>query len=364
MTIQSVFSALATSGSNNDLEADKSTPITFKFAPGSGLALPSSSGDSTKHQQGIQKFPAGINYGSQNYSAGFAVSGSADKGYLYFTDAGNNIVKVVTAPPFSSLNLKATNKEQYEKFNHMGGFQIAEGMLAVGMEEAGEDDHGSVVFLYSMPSLLGPDPTPVPLYVIEQHPQTAGAIGICPSPAGWWLVLSDYGCKNLEFVILNTSQRPANTSPFTVAGTWNSDMGITPGSVDRKWPSGDGAYQNLNLFCDSAGVLWMIGMDNDGYWRATPQPDEDWADLYQVTFTPNPSPQAKFPNTVSLTKKTKLHLKIKRNSSEDSASFLFGGGFYLNNPGSSDPGPFEVYVCSRWQSKENTANQFLTPAPK
>lgn len=249
------------------------------------------------HQQGFQKTSQG----------GFIVSGSADsQGYFYTTDSSNTILKVLTVP------------DAYKSYNHMGGCQVCNGVLAVGCEDYDEGANGtSVVLFYTLADLSNPLLTSTTI-VRDSDGLTAGEVGITNYDGGWLVAVGNWNCNSLTFY----KNKTGNISDgFDAFALWNKSSGLATGSIDTDWAE----YQNVNLFTDSYSNLYLIGMLTQG------SENEDIAELYSVVLPSNAG------GDVTMTKIARQHFT----RSEDGPRFEYGSGYYRNTDGT-----FEVYACS------------------
>lgn len=269
----------------------------FNIARPNSIQLPPGTRIGDYHQQSIQRVPSG----------GFAVSGSsASSGYLYFTNRSNIITKIVTPRKGS--------------FNHLGGFQIAQGFLAVGYEsyEAGEFGTSKILF-YDIADLTRPRSLPHLEIDRSSASSTAGAVAMCLDGREWLLLVGNWNCNRLDFYRSDSDNLRAATSSFKLVGQWTKARdGLASTIDDYNW----GKYQNINLFRQRDGKIFFIGMHSN-----ISIGQEDWADLYRVDFG----------RKVAITKVSKKH--FHRNGT--GPRFRYGSGAYWN----SRKGKFEVYAC-------------------
>ena len=293
------------------------------------------------HQQGIQRTAGGD----------FVVSGSGLRsGYIYFADRSSLKIGEVLTPVISN-------------FNHFGGIQVANDILAAGYERFESGAAGtSVVLFYDVRNVTSP--IPLDHLVIERTSagETAGAVGLSRDGASWLLLVANWDSDRLDFYRSDSDDLVATTTRFTLVGTWQLNVdGLGSGSIDDRW----GVYENINLFVDEDGLLWFVGMETvflrpsisidpikldpeilqSGIDLVTPDnellnPDNDlltsgidflisdWADLYQLSIASN---------AVTVTKRAKK--RFFRNGA--GPRFRYGSGFRLNNIS----GKFEVYSC-------------------
>lgn len=234
-------------------------PADLTFTLAAGVALPDGArGSSTWHQQGIQQLPTG----------GWAVSGSAPgSGYLYCTDANGTI--------------HHAHRPVVGDFNHLGGFQIAGGVLAVGYErfESGENGR-SRILCFDVRSGL---PVRLPhLDLARDTPgDTAGAVGLWCVGDRWLLLVANWNAARLDFYRSTGRDLFDSATRFEPTPTWRwskATHGFGAGSIDDRWAG----YQNINLFTQAGEPvrmdrLWFVGTHaGDG---------NDWADLYALDLS-------------------------------------------------------------------------------
>jgi hypothetical protein len=293
------------------------------------------------HQQGIQRTAGGD----------FVVSGSGSRsGYIYFADRSNLKIGEVLTPVVSN-------------FNHFGGTQVADDILAAGYERSESGAAGtSVVLFYDVRSAASP--TALDHLTIERTSagQTAGAVGLSQDGASWLLLVANWDSDRLDFYRSDSDDLFATTTCFTLVGAWQfSANGLGAGSIDDRW----GVYENINLFADEDGSLWFVGMETiflrpdisiepiklntevlkSGTDLLTLESDvlqastdvlipgidfliSDWADLYQLSIAAT---------GISVTKRASKRFY----RSGAGPRFRYGSGFRLN----SVTGKLEVYSC-------------------
>jgi len=272
-------------------------PADLTFTLGAGLSLPDGArGSDTWHQQGIQRLPNG----------GWVVSGSAPStGYLYTTDAGGTI--------------RAVHRPKVSNYNHLGGCQVAGGVLAVGYEryENGAGGDSRVLF-FDVRSRI---PVAMPHLAFDRI-DTAGAVGLVFAGDRWVLVVANWNAARLDFYQSDRTDLfdpQARFAPMPARSWCKSVQGFAAGSIDDNWA----AYQNLNLFAQPGQPrldrLWCVGMHAGS--------GDDWADLYALNLTGN---------VPVVTKAAKLHVY----NSGGGQSFDKGGGLFFDPAVSA----FELYA--------------------
>ena len=269
------------------------------------------------HQQGIQRTTDGH----------FVVSGSGSQsGYIYFA-AG------------SSLKIIGVLAPVVRDFNHIGGIQVAEDILAAGYERLESGAAGTSVDCFTMletPRLRRLWTTSRSIGI---QPRTAGAIGLWRDGGTWLLLVANWDSERLDFYRSNGDDLFAVGTRFAPAGSWQfSANGFGAGSIDDRWE----AYENINLFADRDGLLWFVGMHAD-WLRLNKSRDllkADRADLYQLNISSS---------GITVTKRASK--RFYRNG--EGPRFRYGSGFRLN----SDTGRFEVYSCEANLSNRGTVNR-------
>lgn len=253
------------------------------------------------HQQGIQKTRQGA----------FVVSGSdKETGYIYLTDKERSIQTVI--------------RPKRGNYNHLGGIQVADDILAVGYERFEKRAPGtSLILFYDVQDSSAPKDLPH-LTVDRSEPySTGGATALCRYHTGWLLLAANWDADRLDFYICPQEDLRNPKSRFEKKGSWSKKVdGFQAESVDDIW----GSYQNINLFAaiDKGEFhLWFIGMHSDG-----PDKTTDWADLFRLEIKENRFSVRKV-NRKQFTR------------SDNTARFNDSSGFYYN----CETRQFEVYAC-------------------
>lgn len=216
-------------------------------------------GDSTWHQQGIQKTSRGE----------FVVSGSSPEvGYIYFTNSARTIMNVVTPR-------KSTEPPNPKNCNHLGGCQVADNFLAVGYERFENKSEGtSKILFYDIANISSPIALDHLTITRTRSGDTAGAVALIFLGDCWLVLVANWDAARLDFYTSNSTDLRNNATRFTTSPVWGwskSTHGFGSGSIDNNW----GGYQNINLFSEAGAAprldnLWFVGMH------------ENWADLYNL----------------------------------------------------------------------------------
>ena len=151
--------------------------------------------------------------------------------------------------------------------------------------------------------------------------------------------MANWDSERLDFYRSNGDDLFAVGTRFAPVGSWQFRAdGFGAGSIDNRWE----AYQNINLFADSDGLLWFVGMHSD--WLSANNGIDlrkaDRADLYQLNMSSS---------DITVTKRASK--RFYRNG--EGPRFRYGSGFRLN----SLTGRFEVYSCEANLSNRRTVNR-------
>lgn len=280
-------------------------PTPLRITRPDTITLPTGYQGDTWHQQGIQRTTRGE----------LLVSGSAPEvGYLYCTDTARTIVTVVTP--------------RYGDCNHLGGFQVAGNILAVGYEHFEHGRNGtSIILFYDIADITAPVALEHLTITRGEAGSTAGAVALIALADCWLALVANWDAARLDFYISTSLNLHDRATRFSPAPRWRwsaASQGLGVGSIDHNW----GAYQNINLFAQPNTTprladLWFVGTHtNRGLDR------KDWADLYHLRLGADDP---------VVTKEGKKHFV----NSGDGQHFTYAAGYYY------DPAvnAFEVYAA-------------------
>lgn len=155
---------------------------------------------------------------------------------------------------------------------HAGGFQVNDGLLAIGLEDA-EARTRSVVEIYDVSQALDLDGGPIATISREGEPErmTAGAVGVTRFQGGVLVVVGNWDSRDLDFYQAPATRLPSEVAKYQLTAT------LTVSELDHTDWSHPGwhSYQNMNLFAEG-DALFLLGTASYG--------DEEVADLYAVEF--------------------------------------------------------------------------------
>ena len=196
--------------------------------------------------------------------------------------------------------------------DHAGGLQIADDVLAVGVEDNGAKDRSRIVLLdvadpastTSLDHLAFDRPADGQTRTVKRW--TAGAVGLTKTGTGHLLVVGSWDSADLDFYRSTGDDLRSTACRFRHVATWSSDRADRSSWVDDTWAS----YQSLNLVTSDDGRQFVIGGNRNAR-------GEDWIDLYEIELA--------LPAARRLTKVAKKHLTCR-----EGASFRWSGGIAVD----------------------------------
>jgi hypothetical protein len=222
-------------------------------------------------------------------------------------------------------------------FDHAGGLQICDGIVAVGAEVFQARDRSRVVFW----DMANPA-TPAALdHLSIDRPQagniprrwTAGAVGMVRRGDRYLVVVGAWDSAHLDFYESSHGNLRDPACSFQRLASWSERNAMKLDWFDRKWAP----YQSLSLFTRGSRVFLVGG-------HAPFFPRKDWIDLYELRLlTPEPT---------RVRKMAKRHLTCT-----GGASFLYGGGVLAHN------GALHAIAIERDFHARTMVNIFEGPTP-
>lgn len=210
------------------------------------------------HLQGIQVHSSG---GKE----AFVLSGSSSTYAYYLTVNDRKVQEVVELDQVP--------------FKHAGGFQLADGYLAIGIEDDEARNKANVLIFEADGEIKEHASWSIAREGAEMR-STAGCVAVARQGDEVLVVVGDWDARHLDFYKLDPNRKGESpAAPFatlTIAdlprGSW----------VESTWHS----YQNINLLSDRDGSLYLVGLASN--WQK-----QNIADLFRL------SPKG---NTYELTK--------------------------------------------------------------
>lgn len=211
------------------------------------------------HIQGIQCV-------HRNQQEHLILSGSSSTISYYATVKNGQVVRVDTL--------------LHRPYKHAGGFQVNDGLLAIGVED-NEAKNTSQVLIYDFSDPM--NPSDEPLRIIQRDGETeratAGCVAIAKFQQQYLVLVGDWDTRHLDLYQLPIDyvhgDRIHNS---TAKSAWVKSIALKEhprdGWIDDAW----WPYQNINLF-NSEGSLYLIGLGiNDQL--------ENVADVFTVSLHP------------------------------------------------------------------------------
>ncbi|MEO0331130.1 MAG: hypothetical protein AAF223_05515 [Bacteroidota bacterium] len=191
----------------------------------------------------------------------FLLSGSSSTVSYYATVTDGEVVRVDTL--------------LHRPYKHAGGFQINDGLLAIGVED-NEAKSASQVLVYdfSEPS----DPPSQPIQVVQREGKvkraTAGCVAIAEYREHCMLLVGDWDTRHIDLYQIPVDRIDDSATDFTITGSITLEEHSRRGWIDTAWWS----YQNINLF-KVEDSLYLVGLGiNDQ--------KENVADIFTVSLEP------------------------------------------------------------------------------
>jgi len=157
-------------------------------------------------------------------------------------------------------------------YKHAGGFQVNDGLLAVGVED-NNAKNTSQVLVYD-PANLSDEPVQIIKRDGEVKRVTAGCVAIAKHQQQYLLIVGDWDTRHLDFYKIDADRITDAQADFTLTETLTLEECPREGWIDDAW----WPYQNINLF-SSEGSPYLIGLGiNDQ--------KENVADVFAVSVEP------------------------------------------------------------------------------
>lgn len=156
-------------------------------------------------------------------------------------------------------------------FKHAGGFQVCGDYLAIGLED-NETRTSSRIWIVETRGL--PSGNAAPCHVIHRtgpyERATAGAVGFVQDRDRFVLAVGSWDSATIDFYESNGRSPSDSACAFRQIETWDAATADRSDWSDPHYAS----YQNLNLFTDNTGKLYLLGFARTG--------DRHHADLFLV----------------------------------------------------------------------------------
>lgn len=193
-------------------------------------------------------------------------------------------------------------------FNHAGGIQISDNVLAVGVEDFNGRKKSKVKFFD-----LRDFRRPIELGHLEvnrssniKKRKTAGAVGLIKLNDRYLMITGSWNSETIDFYYSNMEDLLNTSCRFELFDSWEIAKENKNDWIDKNW----GGYQFLNLVSFDNSNIYLIGGHNSS--------PHDWIDLYKIELASPPS-------HVRLVKVSKRHLFC-----DPDPSFEFAGGIIID----------------------------------
>lgn len=216
-------------------------------------------------------------------------------------------------------------------FDHAGGIQISNQVLAVGVEDFNGKKKSKVKFFDLRNPKLPKELVHLEVYRtgdVEER-KTAGAVGLLKLREKYLMIAGSWNSGTIDFYYSNKSNLFDQNCKFELCASWEkNEVDNYDKWIDKNW----GGYQSLNLVSFDNATIYLIGGHIDV---------RNWIDLYRIEFV-----------------STKVRLvKVKKRplTCSDNTSFLYAGGIFFD-------GTFLHAVATEKNPHEKTsANLFEGP---
>lgn len=232
----------------------------------------------------------------------------SDQGSFYFFSGSSNHESYYAIANADTKEIISVNDFLVDPFRHAGGFQVAEDLLAVGIEDNLEKDKSKVLLFRII------DPQKPDLQLLKTIDRqgnykhyTAGCVAITKLDDQILLAVGNWDTKNIDFYKIPQRELDNSAVNFEFVYSLNSDEMDRQNWVEKGWYS----YQNINFFTSRDNKLYLAGM------ALNELAEKDVIDIFGFS-----SPES---NSFKLQKIQ--HQTLKKPSS---TTFKWGGGVYLD----------------------------------
>ncbi|MFC4874913.1 hypothetical protein [Negadavirga shengliensis] len=264
--------------------------------------------------------------------------------YVYMSGSSSKVAFMTLAQLGDDTKVVAVDTLMLDPYRHAGGFQIFDQYLAVGIE----DNHlrnTSKVVIYDLEEV--PKPWIKPLHVIDRDGEyesvTAGAVGITKVREHILIAVANWDCRNIDFYVCPWRTFQKGSGVFHLIQSMDTAQMPRENWSDPQWHS----YQNLNLFTDTGGEVYMVGFGKN-------EKDQHVADLFLLQiatdFSEIHQPMSGMEKPVGLKK-----LAAKTFFPSGSADFKAGAGLGWLHDGS-----IGLFACPYHIDGKSAINIFLS----
>lgn len=169
---------------------------------------------------------------------------------------------------------------QSPPLRHAGGFQIAGGVLAIGLEDNQLKTRSEIQFWNIADAAK---PTQLERLTIRRRgqpkEQTAGAVAIAPRSQDHLVAVANWDSRAIDFYVSNAKPLAESACRFSHLAQWRVDTADTEAwHPDRQF----GTYQAINFVTGANGRLYLLGFN-------TESTGADVVDLFAVSVNETPA---------------------------------------------------------------------------
>lgn len=254
-----------------------------------------------------------------------------DQSFIYLSSSSSDVAYLLKISLYPQARTLAADTLTVEPFRHAGGFQIYDHFLAIGIEDNYKRDVAEV-HVYDLSKA---DDWKNPVYRILRKGAyervTAGATAMCRYNNEMLLAVANWDARNIDFYSISFTDFEQRKGNFQKVNSFNAQAADQSEWINEEWLS----YQNINLFKDEEGRLFLLGFTRDNAGKNV-------AELFLV----RPDPM----NTSSIHLQ-KIHRKIF--SCQAGADFKAGAGaHFLKN------GQMIILACPYHITEKSALNLF------
>lgn len=229
------------------------------------------------------------------------------KDYYFFTGSSNDQSYLAIAD-IKTKKIIAIDELLSGDFRHAGGFQIADDLLAVGIEDNIKVDK-SKVQIYQ---IIDPKKGILKLLkTIERNGRekryTAGCVAILKQRKNIIVAVGNWDTKDIDFYAIPTKELKKKTSNFKLIYSFNTEQLNPSDWIEPTW----NPYQSINFISNSKKEIYLLGTTGNDSTKV------EFIDLFKVD-----APDWK---NIELQK-----VAFRKFSKPEGSTFKWGGGVYWN----------------------------------
>ncbi len=195
-----------------------------------------------------------------------------DKEYVLLSGSSNKQAYCAVVQLWGENQVLEVKNLMEKPFKHAGGFQVLENIMVVGIEDNNKKDRSKVCFYdISDPENISTTPLTVIHRKGDVMRSTSGCVGITKYRNNYLVAVGDWDTKHIDFYGCSAKQWKKGERSFELIFSLNTRTQQKEGWTNSSWYS----YQNINLFTDKSGNLYLVGLGQNNR-------SKDVADLFVV----------------------------------------------------------------------------------